>query len=196
MTAENSFYTVEELTALGLRAFGDGVLISRRAALHGPERISLGSHVRIDDFVVLTSGGEGSVEIGDHVHVAAHAGLFGGGSLVIGDFASVSGRSSLYSASDDYGGDFLVNPTIPEEFTRVKCAPVVLERHVLLGAGSVVLPGVRIGEGSATGALTLVTEDLPPWGIYVGSPARLLRQRSRRLLELEAHLKEMEEGSS
>lgn len=196
MTGPTSFYTTAELGCLGLRVFGRDVLISRRSSIHGAGRMTIGSHVRIDDFVVLSSGEHGSITIGDHVHISAHAGLFGGGRIVLGDFATISGRCSLYSSSDDYGGDVLVNPTVPEELTGVKSEPVVLGRHALLGAGTIVLPGVEIGDGSATGAMTLVTRDLAPWGIYVGAPARLLRQRSRRLLDLEAELRQMEEGSS
>jgi galactoside O-acetyltransferase len=63
---------------------------------------------------------------------------------------------------------------------------VTLERHVIVGANAVILPGVTIGEGSAVGALSLVNTSLPPWGIYAGTPARKINDRSRRLLDLEA----------
>jgi acetyltransferase-like isoleucine patch superfamily enzyme len=39
---------------------------------------------------------------------------------------------------------------------------VIVEDHVTLGAGCVVLPGVRIGKGAVVGALARVTKDVPP----------------------------------
>jgi galactoside O-acetyltransferase len=185
---ESPYYTAQELGELGLRSFGADVLVSRRASLYGLDHIALGDHVRVDDFVVLAAGSEGHIDLGDHVHVSSHACLHGGGGIVVEDFVSISGRSSLYSVSDDYSGEFLVNPTVPDRYTHVTRAPVTVERHVVLGAGTIVLPGVRVGEGCATGALTLVKHDLEPWGIYAGVPARLVRARSRRLLELEAEM--------
>jgi galactoside O-acetyltransferase len=185
LEGDGSYYSHEELLSLGLTDCGEDVHVSRLASLHGADRIALGDHVRVDDFVVLSAGSEGRIDVGRNVHIAAHAALFGGGGIRLGDFASISGRSSLYSASDDYGGDFLVNPTIPERFTSISSRPIALERHALLGAGTIVLPGATVGEGVATGAMTLVTHDLAPWTIYVGAPARPLRPRSRRLLELE-----------
>lgn len=187
-----SYYLSEELDALGLAALGTNVLVSRKASIHSPERIHLGNHVRIDDFAVLTCGPDAEVRIGDHVHVAAQAALYGGGGILIEDFVTVSGRTCIYSATDDYSGDVLTNPTVPAHFTRVIRQRVVLRRHVVVGAGGIVLPGVTIGEGSATGAMTLVNRDLDPWGIYVGVPARLLRPRSRGLLAAEAELRALE----
>jgi dTDP-4-amino-4,6-dideoxy-D-glucose acyltransferase len=189
-----SYYSTVELHELGLGSCGEDVLISRKASIYVPERVHVGDHVRIDDFVVITCGAKGRVEIGDHVHVAAHAALFGDGDIVLGDFVGVSGRTLVYSATDDYGGDVLTNPTVPDRFKQVIRGRVTLSRHVVLGAGGVVLPGVTIGEGSATGAMTLVNRDLEPWGIYVGSPARLLRPRKTRLLTLEAELRVAEKN--
>jgi acetyltransferase-like isoleucine patch superfamily enzyme len=192
MAQLTSYYSSDELGGLGLASCGADVLISRNAAIYRADRISVGNHVRIDDFVLLTGADGAEVRIGDHAHIAAHAALFGAGGLVIEDFVGVSGRTSIYSTTDDYGGDALTNPTVPAQFTRVIRQRVVLRRHVVVGTGSIVLPGVTIGEGSVTGAMTLVNRDLDPWGIYVGVPARLLRPRSRGLLAREAQLHALE----
>jgi len=194
MCDQTSYYSREELPSLGLASCGVDVLISRKTSLYAPERLHVGNHVRIDDFVVITCGQDQHVRIGDHVHVAAHAALFGDGGIVLEDFVGVSGRTSIYSATDDYGGDVLTNPTVPPHLKRVIRGRVLLCRHVVVGAGSVILPGVTVGEGSATGAMTLVNGDLDPWGIYVGVPARLLRPRSRGLLACEAELDALEAG--
>jgi len=49
---------------------------------------------------------------------------------------------------------------------------------------SVVLPGVTVGVGSSVGAMTLCNKDLEPWGMYVGIPARRIKERSREILAL------------
>ncbi len=56
--------------------------------------------------------------------------------------------------------------------------PVILENDVWLGAGVIVLPGVRIGRGAVIGAGAVVTKDVPPDSIYVGVPARVVGQRA------------------
>ncbi len=175
---------------MGLAACGEHVLISRRASVYGADRLYVGHRVRIDDFALITCDGE--VRISDHVHIAAHAALYGGGGIVLEDFVTVSGRSSVYSVTDDYGGDFMTNPTVPADLTGAVRRPVVLRRHVVVGAGSIVLPGVTIEEGSVTGAMTLVNRSLDAWGIYIGVPARLLRPRGRGLLAREATLHALE----
>lgn len=183
--AHTSFLTESEVEDLGLASHGHTVLISRFASIHQPERIHLGSHVRIDDFVVLTAGDSGRIDIGSHVHIATFVALFGGGGISIESYAGVSARSTVYSANDDYSGAHLTGPTVPAEYTGVGIAPVSLRKHALIGAHSVVLPGVCIGEGVAVGALSLVDRSLEAWGIYAGIPAKFLKPRSQALLSLE-----------
>jgi acetyltransferase-like isoleucine patch superfamily enzyme len=192
MPHSTSYYSGQELRGLGLASCGHDVLVSRKASIYSPNHLHIGDHVRIDDFVVIACGPDEDVVLGDHVHIAAHAALFGGGGIVLEDFVGVSGRASIYSVTDDYGGDVLTNPTVPDHLKSIIRRHVLLRRHVLVGASSVVLPGVTIDEGSATGAMTLVNRDLEPWGIYVGIPARLLRPRSRGLLKREAELRDLE----
>lgn len=53
--------------------------------------------------------------------------------------------------------------------------PVVLEDNVWVGFDAVILPGVTLGRGSIVGCKTIVTEDVPPYAIVVGNPARFIR---------------------
>lgn len=54
-------------------------------------------------------------------------------------------------------------------------APVILEENVWLGGRVIVLPGVTIGAGSAVGAGSVVTHDIPPRSLAVGVPAKVIR---------------------
>jgi galactoside O-acetyltransferase len=190
-----AFLTRRALERLGFAALGEDVSISDRASIHGAARIALGSHVRIDDYAVLSAGKEG-IAIGSYVHVACHCSLIGKARIELADFSGLSSRVAIYSSSDDYSGAALTNPTVPEKYSNVTHAPVSIGRHVIIGAGAVVLPGVSIGEGAAVGALALVTRSIDPFTICSGVPARRIGDRSRAVLELEAALRRDQEAAT
>lgn len=156
---------------------------------------SIGDRSRIDDFCVLSAGEDGII-IGRYVHLAVGVTLIGSAAIEIGDFSGLSGRVAVYSGSDDYSGSAIIGPTIPEQFTNVRHDRVRIEKHVIVGAGSVVLPGVVLQEGAAIGALLTVTKTCEPLSIYFGAPAKLLKKRGRGMLDKEqaflAYLKEQE----
>jgi len=183
-----AFLSEQELRSVGFRELGRHVLISDRAAIHGAMDIILGSHVRVDDFCILSAGSAG-IRIGSFVHIAAYSSIIGAGAVVIEDFANISSRVSVYSSSDDYSGATMTNPMVPDELKSVHRAPVNIGRHVIIGSGSVVLPGVTIAEGAAVGALSLIREDCEPFRIYAGVPAKARRDRRRDLLDVERRLR-------
>lgn len=182
-----SFYTEEELQTLGLARCGHSVRISQKVSIYNPGKISIGSHVRIDDFCVL-SAGEGGIEIGDFIHVAVFSSLIGAGKIKLCDFCNISSRVSIYSSNDDYSGAHMTNPMVPREFTGVTHADVFVGRHAIIGSGTVVLPGVVVEDGVAVGSLSLVKNTCEAFGIYTGVPARRIGDRKRDLLELEKQL--------
>ena len=174
----------DEIAQMGFASVGQNVTLSDRASFYNCARISIANHVRIDDYCVLAAGA-GGITLGNYVHIAVGCVLVGAGKITMSDFSGLSSRVSIYSSSDDYSGTALTNPTVPEEFTNVFSADVLLGRHVIVGSGSVVLPGITIGAGAAVGALSLVTKDCSDFGIYTGNPARRLKGRKRDLLEME-----------
>jgi dTDP-4-amino-4,6-dideoxy-D-glucose acyltransferase len=184
-----TFLNSEQLSAIGFRTVGRDVKISDKAAFYGAERISVGSHTRIDDFCVV-SAGEGGIKLGSYVHLAVGCTLMGAGEIVFEDFSGMSAGGKIYSSSDDYSGEFLTNPTVPAKYRNVSTGPVRIGTHVIIGAGCVILPGVTIGAGSAVGALSLVTRDIAPGLIMAGSPARQVGERSAKVFELEMRLRD------
>ena len=174
------------IEALGFASVGQNVWISDRASFYGVSRIALGNDVRIDDFCVL-SAGEGGITVGNYVHIAVYASLIGAGRITLSDFCNISSRVAIYSSNDDYSGTTMTNPTVPCEYIGATHADVFLGRHVIVGCGSVILPGVRLEEGVAVGALSFIHKRCEAFGIYVGNPARRIKERKRDLLELEQH---------
>jgi galactoside O-acetyltransferase len=149
-----------------------------------PYRVTVGDHTRIDAFCILTGGA--GVTIGRNVHVSAYASLLGRSSIEIGDFAAVSVRCTILSSNDDYGGDSMVNSTIPDRYRGAVDRPVRIGTHAVLGAGSVILPGVTVGASAAVGAMSLVKDDVAPFAIVAGVPARVIGERTRGHLDLAA----------
>lgn len=182
-----AFLTEKQLTEVGLAKFGKNVLISDKASIYNAKNISIGNNVRIDDFCVL-SAGEGGIEVGNFIHIAAFCSIIGQGKITFNDFSGLSSRVNIYSSSDDYSGKFMTNPMVPSEFTNVTHAPVKIGKHVIIGSGSVVLPGVVLEEGVAVGALSLVTKKCSAFGIYVGNPAKRIKERKKELLVFEQQL--------
>lgn len=174
----------EAIDALGFASVGEDVQISDRASFYGVSRIVLGNNVRIDDFCVFAAG-VGGIFIGNYVHIAVGSSLIGAGKITMSDFSGLSSRISIYSSSDDYSGATLTNPTVPSEYTGVTHADVFLGKHVIVGSGSIILPGVTLEEGVAVGALSLVNKRCQAFGIYAGNPARRIKERRHDLLALE-----------
>jgi acetyltransferase-like isoleucine patch superfamily enzyme len=178
------FYSRKDLEAFGFKSLGENVLISDKASIYNPKNISIGSNVRIDDFSIL-SAGDGGIYIGNYVHIACYAHLIGSGKIIVDDHAQISGKVSIYSSSDDFSGDYLVGPTVPKEYSNVKSSTVHLKKYVILGCNTVVLPGVTIEEGTAIGALSLVSKSLPEYGIYGGNPLKFIKPRTNGMKKYE-----------
>ncbi len=176
------------LRDLGVASVGENTLVHEHTMLVGLENIRIGSNTRIDPWTGLIAGEDGSIAIGDYVHIGMHCYLAGTTSIVMEDFSGLSQGTKIYSATDDYSGGSLTNPTVPEEFCHTTRAPVRLGRHVIIGSGGVILPGVDLADGCSVGALALVTESTEPWGIYAGVPARRVQDRKQDLLEFERRL--------
>lgn len=179
-----AFLDSKSLATMGFRSLGDNVLISEKASLYGIAKISIGSNVRIDDFCIL-SAGENGIQIGNYVHIACYSSLIGKGLIMLEDYTNLSSRVAVYSSNDDYSGNFMTNPMVPEAFTNVDHRPVIIKKHSIVGAGSIILPGVTLGDGCVIGALSLVKKDCDPFGIYTGTPATKIKQRSHKLLQIE-----------
>ena len=180
----SSFYSEGKLKQLGFKSIGKNVLISKKASFYGINRIQIGDNVRIDDFCFF-SAGEGGIYLGNYIHISPFCSLVGKGRITLDDFSGLSSRVSIYSSSDDYSGKSLTNPTVPDKYKNVNHADVHLQKHVIVGAGSIILPGIVIGACSAIGALSFVTKNIGPNLIASGNPIKIIKKRKDKLLDLE-----------
>lgn len=179
--------TKSQIDIMGFKSVGEDVQLSDKASYYNCKNITIGNNVRIDDFCVL-SAGVGEIEIGNYIHIAVFSSLIGAGKIILKDFCNISSKVSIYSSNDDYSGEYMTNPTVPSEFTNVLHDAVSIGKHVIVGSGAIILPNVIVEDGVAIGALTLVTKDCEAFGVYIGTPAKKIKERKRNLLELERKL--------
>jgi acetyltransferase-like isoleucine patch superfamily enzyme len=171
-----------DTSAAGFAAVGQDVRIFDLTRITTPERISLGSHIVVDDFVFLQGGR--SLKIGDYVHVASFASVSGGGEGVVGALSGIASGARVFTGTDLADGSGLIGPSVPSELRAIERGRTELGKHTFVCANAVVLAGVTIGTGAVVGAGGVVTEDIEPWTINVGCPARPVKNRpSKTILE-------------
>jgi dTDP-4-amino-4,6-dideoxy-D-glucose acyltransferase len=172
-----------------LKYCGVDVRIGSNVIIRNPELVSIGDHVAIDSFCYFTT----ALEIGNYIHIAPYVSIIGGRKAFckLEDFTGIAAGSRLICGSDDFLGSGLTNPTIPEKYhADLIFAPIVLEKHALVGTNCVIHPGATIHEGAAVGSCSLVTKSLDAWMIYTGIPARAVKDREKEnILRLEAQLR-------
>lgn len=177
----NSFYTNEEVTKLGLKKVGKNVLISRNASFYNPDEIEIGDSVRIDDFCILS----GRILIKNYVHISAGVSIFAGDvGVEIGNHVCVSVKCSLFAISDDFSGNSLVGPLEDLDKRNVIKDKVIIGDYSVVGCNSVLLPGAILSKGVAVGALSLVKNRLESFCIYGGNPCKFIKKRKKNFLKL------------
>jgi len=171
-----------KLLNMGFKSLGRNVKVSEKASVYDCEQIEIGDDSRIDDFCVVS----GKVKIGSNVHITPQCLIAGGEpGLVIKDFVALAYGVKVFTQSDDYSGETLTNSTIPQKYKREFKKQIVINKHVIIGAGSIIMPGVTIGVGAAVGANSLLLKPIREWVIVAGSPAKEIGKRKKNLLELE-----------
>ena len=170
--------------------------VAPSAAVHH-ENLRLGRYVFVGDRAVIFQADRGgAVELGERVNV--HCDVIietgAGGSLTVGAGSRIQPGCQLmaYKADIRIGCDVGIaqqcmlfshnhgtapDRPISQQPLETK-GPIVVGDHAWLGAGVIVLSGVRIGKGAVIGAGAVVTRDVPDGGIAVGVPARVVKMRS------------------
>ena len=154
---------------------GVGVITHHMVQLIKPEMIELGDYTRIENFVFI-NGGSG-MRIGKRNHFSWFMSVIGGGELITGDFVSFGAGVRIVNGTDHYGDGKIISPLVPMESRGVYRCRIEFQKHAFIGTNTVIVPSVHkpnivIGEGAIVGANSLVTKDIEPWTINVGSPCK------------------------
>lgn len=122
----------------------------------------------IDRYVIIQ--GAKSVVLGEYCAINAYTHIWGHRGVCIGNRVMIASHVSITSLTHDYTrADMRFAPAIG--------APITIHDDVWIGAHAVIMPGVTIGRGAVVGAGAVVREDVPPYAIVVGVPARIVRYR-------------------
>jgi galactoside O-acetyltransferase len=165
-----------------------GVQTFEYTKIVGIENIEFGKNIIIDDFVFIYA--KKKMKIGNHVHIASFSSITGGESLVMEDFSGLSSGVRIFTGSEDFVDWGFGNPTIDEKYRNVKRGSVHIGKFCVIGANSVILPGVTIGEGVSISAGSVISKDLEPWGVYVGNRRHKERNREGMLANYAKFLEE------
>lgn len=156
---------------------GFDVRIADSAIINQPHLVSLYNHIAIDAFFY----GATQMVIGNYVHISTHVSIIGGKEslLILEDFSFIASGSRIVCGSEDYSGGGLIGPAIPKEYKKNKITTIKFEKFSGCGVNCSIMPGVTLAEGSVLGANSLLTKSTEPWGIYIGSPAKLIGIRDK-----------------
>lgn len=165
----------------------DNVLIHPGAYVETSQSFAL-CHSELSDAVVIHPGAS--------IHAPTMLDLGARGQLVLGEYAMLNGARILCEGRIEIGAYSLIawNVVLMDSY-RVPIEPdqrrkaivagrskagevreIRIGKNVWIGFDSVVLPGVRIGEGSVVGARSVVNIDVPPYCVAAGNPARIIRR--------------------
>ncbi len=111
--------------------------------------------------------------IGNNVGISQTA-LISHCSLKIGDNVKIGGGTFVYT-TDFHSLNKDIRKT-SDDLKNRKCAPVIIDNDVFIGAHCIILKGVTIGEGSIIGAGSVVTKSVPAGEIWAGNPAHFIRK--------------------
>jgi len=150
--------------------YGSGVIV------RGAERIRVGRNVFLDHRAYLNSNpspeGNSHITLGDNVEIGPYTVIWGGGGVEIGSNVHMGAHVHITSIQ---GARIPVTRIDPAEGIEINRKPVKIGDHVLIFSGAVIVPGVTIGHHAMIAAGAVVTEDVPPYTMVGGVPAKPVR---------------------
>ncbi len=181
------------------KSVGSGLILGRGLVFRHPARISFGANVAVDDYSFFDAGGSGAsgVQLGDGVILSRNCIVLGkSGHVVLGErvdvacncvFASAGGitigAATIIGGNCYFGGGRYfhdrLEPAIMDQGAYSRGEVVVGEKS-WIGAGAIILDGVKLGKGVIVGAGSVVTKDIPDYAVIAGVPARILRIREEK----------------
>lgn len=163
------------------KKIGKNVQIGKNVYFRYPEEVEIGDNVIIDEFCYFTT----SVKIDNYVHIGPSCSAVGGklSELSMGKYTTIAAGSRLICGSDDFVNGSFTNHLIPLEFRApTMISKIEISKHATIGTNVVIHPGVLVGEGAVVGSMSLVTQSLEPWLVYVGIPVKVIKKRNQKLI--------------
>jgi acetyltransferase-like isoleucine patch superfamily enzyme len=155
---------------------GEGVRLYPLCKMIHCQNAELDNYCQIMDYAFIDAGK--SLQIGKYSTITWHCLLEGGANIKIGDRVFIGPGTKILSSTYELDGFYAIEH-IPIQCRQTRFGDITINDDAYIGANSVVLPGVTIGEGAVVGACSLVNRNLKPWGVYFGNPVKLVGERER-----------------
>ena len=114
-----------------------------------------------------------NIHLGHHVEINMNCVFLDCNRITIGDYSGIGPGVHIYTVFHSTRPSERLPENSP--FWKSQTAPVVIGKNVWIGGGSIVLPGVTIGDGATIGAGSVVTKSVPPRVLAVGNPCRVIK---------------------
>lgn len=152
---------------------GENVIFEDGTRVFHPESIELGNNVYVGHNTILQGYYKNKMLIGDNAFIGPNCFFHSAGSISIGKNVGLAAYTKILTSVHEEEG--LEKPL---SFSKIVFAKVVIQDNVHVGIGTVILPGVTIGQGAQIGAGAVVSRDIPAFAVAVGVPARVIRIRN------------------
>jgi galactoside O-acetyltransferase len=160
-----------------LKECGRNVIIDEGVRILNPSNTSIGEFSWIDKGVIL---GASEIKIGKRVHISSFSLIVGTGRFIIEDYGVISLNVVIITSSDvPKDGARVSGPMVPIKQRNLKVGDVIIKKDGFVGAGSIIMPGVKIGEGGFVGASQIIFKDVPPWKIVFAKYTDLYVEKER-----------------
>lgn len=157
---------------IDFKTLGEGGVIENDVLVFHPENISIGNKVYIGHQTILKGYYKNEMIINDGTWIGQQCFFHSAGGIKIGKNVGIGpGVKIITSYHQEEGID------IPILHSSIAYKKVILEDDCDIGIGAIILPGVTIGKGAQVGAGAIVTKNVNPYSIVVGSPAKEINKR-------------------
>lgn len=156
-----------------LKALGENVIFEEGVMIFHPENIAIGKNVYIGHRTILKGYYKNLLTIGDNTWIGQCCFFHSAGGIEIGKAVGIGPNVQIITSAHQE-----TDPEKPVLYEPLSFKKVILKDGCDIGVGSIILPGVTVGEGAIIGAGSVVTKDIPDRAVAAGVPARIIRNRS------------------
>tara|TARA_R110000824_G_scaffold244180_1_gene432914 strand:+ start:78 stop:605 length:528 start_codon:yes stop_codon:yes gene_type:complete len=154
---------------------GNDVIIDETVTIKHREEATIGSHIAIDNGFYCTT----KLTLGDYIHISPQVTCIGGktGQFIAKGFNNIMSGARIICGSDRFDGSGLFGAMIPKKLKGTQIIePIIMEEFSNIGTNAIVMPGSTLRKGVLLTAGSLLIGDTEEWGVYKGSPAKLVRK--------------------
>lgn len=151
---------------------------------NNPNKIVIGEYTQVRAEILVFSY-SGEINIGEYCYIGEYSHIWSGQKIEIGNYVLISHNVNIVDTNSheiphierakSYQ-DLIIRGQHPEKNNNVETSPVVIEDHVWINIGAVILKGVTIGKGAVVAAGAVVTKDVPPFTMVAGNPAKIIKK--------------------